>query len=115
MVEALHDVDQADGVDIKYRRGVRIVAQFGRVSGEAKDVAKADGGGAEQVRLNTEKVAVAAGVVEDGLDVGELLNLDAETLGAHAGRGARRIGYIDGVDAKLRQQLGAFDLLDAVD
>ena len=115
VVEPAHDVDQADGVDVEDRGGVRIVAQLGRVAGEAEDVAQADGRGAEQVGLDAEHIAVAAGVVQDGLDAGVLLDLDAEALGAHAGRGAGRVGHVDGVDAELGEQARAFDFLAAVD
>jgi len=46
---------------------------------------QADGGGSEQIGLNAQDVPVAAGVVQDGLDAGVLLDLDAEALSAHAG------------------------------
>ena len=54
-----------------------------------------------------EQIAVAAGVMENRFNAGVLLNLDAQALRAHAGRGARRVGHVDGVDAELRQQLRA--------
>ena len=57
------------------------------------------------------RFAVAAGVMQNRLDAGVLLNLDAEALRAHARRGARRVGHVDGVDAELRQQSRALDLL----
>ena len=53
--------------------------------------------------------------MEDRLNAGVLLNLDAEALRAHAGRGAGRVGHVDGVDAELRQQPRALNLLGAVD
>ena len=53
--------------------------------------------------------------MENRLDVGMLLNLNAETLRAHARRGAGRVGHIDGVDAQLRQDARALDLLPAID
>ena len=115
VVEAADDVDQADGVDVEDGSCVRIVAQLGRIAGEAEDVVQADGRGAEQVRLNAEDIAIAAGVVENGFDAGVLLNLDAEALRAHARRGAGRVGHVDGVDAELRQDARALDLLGAVD
>ncbi len=70
---------------------------------------------AEQVRLDGEQIAVAAGVMQDGLDAGVLLNLDAEALRAHAGRGARRVGDVDGMHAKLREHAGSLDLFGAID
>ncbi len=42
--------------------------------------------------------------MQNRLDAGVLLNLDAQALRAHARRGARRVGHIDGVHAELRQQ-----------
>ncbi len=115
MIEAAHDVDQTDGVDVKHCSRIRIVSQLGRIAGEAEDVAQADGRSAQQVGLDAENVAVAAGVMQNRLDAGVLLNLDAEALRAHAGRGARRVGHVDGVHAELRQQARAFNLLGAVD
>ena len=41
VIQALHDVDQADGVDIEHRGGIRIVAQLGRIAGEAENVVAA--------------------------------------------------------------------------
>jgi hypothetical protein len=113
--KAAHDVDQTDGVHVKDCGGVRIVAQLGRVAGEAQNVVQADGRSSQQVRLNRKQIAVAAGVMQNRLNAGVLLNLDAEALRAHAGRGARRVGHVDGVHAELRQQLRALDLLGAVD
>ncbi len=107
-----HHVDEADGVDIENGGGVGIVAQLGRVAGEAEDVVQPDGRRAEQVRLDAENVAVAAGVMQHRLDAGVLLDLDAEALRAHARRGARRVGHVDGVHAELRQKARAFDLLE---
>ncbi len=65
---------------------------------------------AEQVGLDAQHIPVAARVVQNRLDAGVLLDLDAEALRAHAGRRARRIGHVDGVYAQLRQQARAFDL-----
>ncbi len=53
--------------------------------------------------------------MENRLDAGVLLNLDGQALRAHAGRGARRVGHVDGVNAELRQQPRTLDLLGAVD
>ncbi len=115
VIEPAHDVDETDGVDVKDSSRVRIVAQLGRIAGEAEDVVQADGRGAQQIRLDGENIAVAAGVMQDRLNAGVLLNLDAEALRAHAGRGARRVGHVDGVHAQRGQQARAFDFLGAVD
>ncbi len=85
VIQPVDDIDEPDGVHIEDRGGVGIVAQLGRVAGEAQDIFQPDGRCAEQIGLNAEHVAVAAGVVQDRLDTGLLLNLNAEALRAHAG------------------------------
>jgi len=70
---------------------------------------QSDGGGSEQIGLNGQNIAVAAGVMKDGFDGGVLLDLDAEALRAHTGRGARRIGDIDGIDAEAGEEARAVD------
>ena len=100
VIETADDIDEADGVDVEDGGGVRVVAELGRIAGEAEDVVQADGRRAEQVGLDAEHVAVAAGVVQDRVDAGVLLDLNAEALGAHAGGGAGRVGHVDGVDAE---------------
>ena len=67
-VQVVDDVDQSDGIHVEDRGGVGIVAHLRRIAGDADQVADADGAGAQQVRLNAQHVAVAAGVVQDGLD-----------------------------------------------
>ena len=66
-------------------------------------------------RLDGKQVAVAAGVVQHGLDADLLLDLDAQALRAHARAGPRRVGDVDGVDAQAMQQPRALDLFGAVD
>ena len=53
--------------------------------------------------------------MENGFNPGELLNLYAEALRAHAGAGARGIGDVDGVDAVFGQQARAFNFFGAID
>ena len=83
--------------------GIRIVAELGRIASEAENVFEADRRCAEQVRLDAQHVSIAACVMQDRLDAGVLLNLDAEALRAHAGRRAGRVGHVDGVYAELRE------------
>ena len=64
----MDDIHQADGVDVEDGSGVGIVAHFRWVAGDADEVVDAGGGGSEQVRLNAEHIAVAAGVVKDRFD-----------------------------------------------
>src|ERR1035437_895097 len=70
VVEAAQHVDQADGIHIENGRRIRIVAKFGRVAGKAEDVVQAYRRGSQQVRLNAEDIAIAAGVMEDRVDAG---------------------------------------------
>ncbi len=115
VIQAAHDVDKTDGIHVKHCSRIGIVAQLGRVAGEAEDVLQPDRRSAQQIRLDAKNVAVAAGVMQNRLNAGVLLNLDAEALRAHASRGARRVRHIDGMHAELRQQARAFNLLGAVD
>ena len=85
-----HDAGEADGVDVEDRGGIGVGSHLGRIAGEAEDIFEAHGRGAEEVALDAEEVAVAAGVVEDGFDADALLDLDAErSCCRHAGAGAR--------------------------
>ena len=115
MIEASDDIDQSDCVYIKDCRRIRIVAQFRRISGKAKNVLQANRRGPEQVGLDAQHIAVAAGIVQHCLNSSVLLDLDTQALRAHARRGARRIRYIDRVDTEGCQQACAFDFLDAID
>ena len=49
-VEIVHDVDQPDGIHVEDGGCVRIVAQLGRVTGDADEVVDAEGARAQQVR-----------------------------------------------------------------
>ena len=65
MIQPLHDIDQADGIHVKHRRRIGIVAHLGRIAGDAQNIAQADRRGAQQIRLDGENVAVAAGVMQN--------------------------------------------------
>ena len=73
----------------------------------------ADGGRAQQVGLDAEHVAVAAGVVQHRLDAHLLLDQDGQRLVAHARRGPRGVGNVDGVHADGLQEARAFEFLGA--
>ena len=100
VVQIVDDVHQADRVDVEDRGCVRIVAQLRRIAGEAENVLQPDRRCAQQIALNAQHIAVAAGVVQDRLDADVLLDLHAEALRAHAGAGARRIRHVDRVDSQ---------------
>ena len=107
-IQVVNDVDQADGIHVEDRGGIGIVAHLRRIAGDADQVADADGAGAQQVRLNAQHIAIAAGVMQDGLDADLLLHQQAQRLIAHAGRGARTVGDIDRIHADRLQELRAF-------
>ena len=115
MVQPVHNIHQPDGVHIIDSGRVRIIAELGRVAGEAENIFEPDRRGAQQIALNAEHVSVAAGVVQEGLDPGLLLDLNAEALRAHAGRSARRVGHVDGVNTQVGHLLRALELFRAVD
>src|SRR5208282_6357406 len=108
------EVDQADGVHVKDGGCVGIVAKLGRITGDADKVVQAECAGAKQIALDTEDVAVTAGVVEYGLNAAIALDDGAERLIAHAGRGARTVRYVDRVDADAAQKLRRCQLLSRV-
>ena len=111
VVQPPHDVHQPNRIHIEHRRRIRIIAQLGRIAGEAKNILQPDRRRAQQIALDAQHIAVAAGVVQQRLDAGLLLNLDAQALRAHARRRARRVGDIDGVDPDLPSIRGALQLL----
>ena len=69
----MNNIDQADGIDIKDSGGIGIAAHLRRIAGDANQITNADRRRAQQVRLNAEYVAIAAGVVQNGFDPGLLL------------------------------------------
>ena len=114
VVEVVDDVDQADGVHVEDRRGIRVGSHARRVAGDTDQVADAGRMGAQQLRLDAQDVAVAAAEVVDGFDAGLLLDELAGDLGAHAGAGARAIGNVDAVDAVLGAEARAIDFAGGV-
>ena len=88
-------MEQRDGVQVENGLGLGMVAQLGVVAGEAEQVLNAQGGGAQQVRLQGDAVTVAAGHLEDGGEAGVLQDL-AGGHGAQTHDGGLVIGHVDG-------------------
>ena len=61
-------LDQAAGIEIEHRLGLRLVAGLGVVAGQAQEVAHAAGGRSHEIGLQCDAVTVAAGELEYGLD-----------------------------------------------
>ncbi len=114
VIQIADDVDQADGIHVENRRGIRVRAHARRIAGDADQVADAGGVRAQQFGLDAQNVAVAAAEVEHGLDAGVPLDELAGDLRAHAGAGARAIGNVDGVDAGFAAAARAVDFARGV-
>ena len=65
----------ADRIGVEHARGVRIVAQFGRIAGDEEDVSHAAGRARQQVGLHADQVPIAAAKVQDRLDLGVAQNV----------------------------------------
>ena len=98
-IQVMHNIDQADGVHVEDSGSIGIIAQLGRVAGDAQDIPQAHRRRAQQIRLDAEHVTVAAGVMHDGFHPHLLLDEQRERLIAHARRGPRTIGDVDAINA----------------
>ena len=98
--------DQRAGIEIEHRLGVGLVAGGRIVAAQHQEIADAERGGAEQVALQRQAVAVAAGQLEHRLDA--VLPQDrrrGERAQMRTRAGA--VGDIDGIGQALeRQRLG---------
>ena len=90
MIQPGHDVGQADRIDVEHRGGVGIVADAPGIARDQQQVAQAHRVRAEQIGLNAEQVAIAAGVVQQRLDARLLLDQHRERQRAQTAR--RRAG-----------------------
>ena len=91
-------VQQGDGIQVKHRLGLGMVAQLGVVAGQAQDVVNAQHGGAQQIGLEGNAVPVPAGQLEDGVQACILQHL-AGGEGAQTHDRGLVIGDVDKVDA----------------
>jgi hypothetical protein len=67
-------VGQPNRIDVENSCGIRDVTQRAHVAGDAKEIAQPHCVRAQQVRLDSEQVLVAARILEHGLDPGLLLD-----------------------------------------
>jgi hypothetical protein len=74
MIELIHQIGEADGVDVEDRRGVWIRAHLWRVAGDEQDVAQAHCRRAEEIAQHPEQIAVAATIMGHSLDPNLLLD-----------------------------------------
>ena len=92
VIEARHQVGQADRVDVEHGGRVRVVADAARVAGDEHQVAQPHRMRAEQIGLDADQVAIATGVVQQRLDARLLLDQhrQRQAADARARSGARR-------------------------
>ena len=94
---------QGRRIDVEHRLGVGLVAGLGVVAGEAQQVAHAAGGGAHQLALQRDAVAVAAGELEDRLDAFAREHRRRDRRRQMRAR-AGAVGDVDGVGETAQRQ-----------
>ena len=99
VIQPRHDVGQPDRVDVEDGGRVRIIADAPGIAGDQQQIAQTHRVRAQQVGLDAEQVAIAAGIVQDGLDARLLLHEHGERERADARPGAHPVGNVHGVDA----------------
>ena len=103
-------LDQRGRIDVEHRLGVGLVAGFRIVAGEEEEVADAERGGAHHLALQRDAVLVAAGDLQDRLD----LHADEDGGGRkrrHMGAGAGAVGDVDRVGEPLQRRRLAAQVL----
>ena len=91
---------QADPVEILHVHGVRMVPVLRVIAAHEQEVGKAERGGAEQIGLQRDAIAIAPGDLDDRFDAGIADQQGGGDRG-HRGNAAIAVGDVDGVDAPL--------------
>ena len=104
MVQVMDQMHQADGIDIKYGRCLRIVPDHGRIPRDGQDIAYAHGSGPQQVRLHAQQVPVPAGIMQHRFDAYLVLQQNGQGQPGHPGRGTGSVRNIDGIHPVLLQE-----------
>ena len=99
VIQVADEIRQSDRVDVEHRGRVGIRSHLRRIAGDDEQIAEANGRRAQQVAQHAEQVAIAAGVVGDGLDADLLFDQHARHQRAHAALRARAVGHVHRVDA----------------
>jgi len=99
VVQPRDDVGQANGVDVEHQRRVRVVTALAGIAGEQDQVADADRVRAQQIRLNSEQVAVAAGILQRRLEARRLLDEHRQRERAHPCAAAQPVADGHQIDA----------------
>ena len=96
-------LNQRAGIEIEHRLGVGLIARARIVAAQHQQVADAERRGADQVALQREPVAVAAGELQHRLDA-ILLQDRRGGERTHMRARARAVGDVDGVGDVLQRQ-----------
>ena len=96
-IHLLAALDQMDRVEIEHALGLLVIAHHRVVAGEAEDVGDAQERGRQQVGLQAQAVAVAAGGLEDGV-AAAAHDLAGHRQGAQAHDRALVVGDVQAVD-----------------
>ena len=102
-------LQQCHGIEIEHRQRLRVITGLDAIAREAQQVAHAHRGAAEDVALDGDAVAVAAGNLHDRCiaDPGEQR---AHRQARHVAVGAAAVGRVDGVHVAVKDARAAVDL-----
>ncbi len=92
--------EQGNAVEVEYRSRLRMIAGLDAVSCQTKNIGDAEGRGAQDVALNGDAVAVAAGYLHDRA-MAFALQEQADRQARYVDIGAGRVGRIDAVDVTV--------------
>src|SRR6266576_2230275 len=98
LIQAIHQIRETDRVDVEYRGRFRIRAHLRRIARDDENVAQPRGVRADDVGEHAEQVAVAATVMNDGLDADLALDEYRRWQHAHATLRAGAVGHVDHID-----------------
>ena len=106
LVKGGDEMSQGDGIEIEDWGGIGVFAQFGWVTGDGEDIADTEGMSPEDIGLDSEDIFISASIMCNGFKAGLLFDDLSEDQRTHAGRGARSVGYIDGMDVIFFKYIG---------
>ena len=106
LVKGGDEMSQGDGIEIEDWGRIGVFAQFGWVTGDGEDIADTEGMSPEDIGLDSEDIFISASIMGNGFKAGLLFDDLSEDQRTHAGRGARSVGDIDGMDVIFFESIG---------
>ncbi len=98
-VEVFDNRGKCNRIHIEHAGGAWVLAEFGRVTGYNQEIAQAEHVRAEDVRLNSDEVSVAAAKVHDSFYARFLFDFNSGCNRAESGAGPRAVRQIYSVYA----------------